>query len=144
MPNMQKFIATATVTVDALAHDIWALWVDVNGWTTWDHGIEKIQLHGNFKEGNSFTLTPQGGDPLESTIVSVTQGEEFSDEAVLPFGSLRTYHRMEPIGPLVKVTHEVVAEINAQDAGFFGREIWPHLQSGLSVSLNNLVDIVGN
>uniref|UniRef100_A0AAU2VBQ4 SRPBCC family protein n=1 Tax=Streptomyces sp. NBC_00003 TaxID=2903608 RepID=A0AAU2VBQ4_9ACTN len=141
MSDTQKFTASATVTADAKAHDIWALWADVNGWKSWDAGIASSELHGTFKAGNTFTLTPQGGEPMEITLKTVTQGEEFSDEIVAPFGAIRTYHRMEPIGQLVKVTHEVEAEIAADKAGFFGKEIWPHLQSGLAESLNSLAGI---
>ncbi|MFJ6915991.1 SRPBCC family protein [Streptomyces sp. NPDC101133] len=144
MPETQKFVAGATVTVDAQAHDVWALWADVNAWKTWDTGIESTVLHGNFKAGATFTLTPQGGEPMEVTVVTVTQGEEFSDETRLPFGTIRTCHRMEPIGARVRITHEVVAEVAADAVGFFGREVWPHLQSGVAESLGNVADIVGN
>jgi hypothetical protein len=144
MPDSQQFIASASVTVDALMHDIWALWADVNAWKSWDPGIESTRLNGNFKAGNSFTLKPQGADPMEVTIRTVTQGEEFSDETVLPFGSIRTYHRMEKVGRRVKLTHEVVATIEDDAVGFFAKEVWPHMQSGLSESLINVADIVGN
>jgi len=144
MPDSQRFIAAATVTVDALRHDIWALWADVNAWKSWDAGIESSRLHGNFKEGNTFTMKPQGGDPLEVSIVSVTQGEEFSDEAKLPFGTIRTFHRMEQVGERVKMTHEVEAEIDGDAVGFFAKEVWPYMQTGLSESLINIADIVGN
>jgi Polyketide cyclase / dehydrase and lipid transport len=144
MGDPQKFVASATVTVDAKMHDIWAVWVDVNGWKTWDAGIDSTQIEGNFKAGNSFLLKPQGGEPVTVTIKTVTQGEEFSDETVLPFGTIRTYHRMAKLGSLVSVTHEVEATIDPQSVGFFAKEIWPHMQTGLSESLNNLADIVAN
>jgi hypothetical protein len=144
MSEKESFVAAATVTVGARVGDIWAVWVDVNHWTSWDDGIEKIQLHGNFKAGNTFTLKPQGADPVECTIVSVSQGEEFLDEAVLPFGTIRTRHRLEPVGERVKITHEQVAEVNGDAAGFFGTEVWPNLQRGLAESLLNLADIVQN
>ncbi|CUU59342.1 Polyketide cyclase / dehydrase and lipid transport [Parafrankia irregularis] len=140
----QDFLASATVTVGANMHDIWAVWVDVNAWKSWDTGIESTKLHGNFKAGNTFTLTPAGGQPMEVTITSVTQGEEFSDETVLPFGTIRTSHRMEPLGGLVRLTHEVRAEIAEDAVEMFGVKIWPHLQSGLSTALNELAEIVAN
>ncbi|MFG2289517.1 SRPBCC family protein [Streptomyces sp. NPDC048595] len=144
MTETQRFVAQATVTVNALVHDIWAVWVDVNAWKTWDDGIDSTQLHGNFKAGNSYTLTPQGGPPLKVTLTSVTQGEEFSDETVLPFGTLVTHHRMEPLGSRIKVTHELVADIAGDSVPAFARDVWPHLQSGLSQSLVNLADLVGS
>lgn len=142
MPDTEKFIAAATVTVGAKQGDIWAVWVDVNAWKNWDDGIESTQLHGNFKAGNHFTLTPRGGEPLKVTLKSVTQGEEFTDEAVLPFGTIVTSHRMQPLGERVQLTHEVTAEIDSRMAAVFGKDIWPHLQSGVSEALNSLADLV--
>jgi hypothetical protein len=140
----QTFVAGATVTVNAKAHDIWALWVDVNAWKTWDPGIDSTELHGNFKAGNTFTLKPQGGEPMEVVLVSVTQGEEFTDETVLPFGTIRNRHRMAQAGSRVVVTHEVEAEIAADAVGFFATEIWPNLQDGTAESVKNVADILGD
>jgi len=142
MADTNTFVAAATMTTTASTADIWALWVDVRGWTNWDNGLERIEMKGNFKAGNSFELTPRGGEPITVNIKTVTQGEEFSDEAVLPFGTIRTYHRMETIGKRVKLTHEIHAEIASEAAGFFEKEIWPHMQSGLPESVNNIVGIV--
>jgi len=142
MPNKNKYIAAVTVTVDATVPDIWVIWTDVSAWNTWDHGIEQSKLNGSFRAGNTFSLTPRGGEPLEVTLKTVTQGEEFSDEAVLPFGSIRNFHRVEPLGRKVKLTHEVHAEINEEEAEFFEKNIWPHMQGGLAESVGNIANLV--
>jgi hypothetical protein len=144
MSDTQKLTASATVTVNAKGYDVWAVWADVNAWKAWDDGIADIRLNGNFKEGNSFTLTPQGGEPVEVTLKTVTQGEEFSDETLLPpFGVLRGSHRIEQVGEdLVQVTHELVAEIKAHHLGVFVKAIWPDMQAGLASAVNNIADIV--
>jgi hypothetical protein len=142
MPDTERFVAAATVTVDARAHDIWALWVDVRGWSTWDDGIESATPNSNFKAGNTICLKPRGGEAVIVTIRTVTQGMEFSDEALLPFGCIRNFHRMEAVGERVKLTHEVLAEVNADATAFFAREIWPHLQDGVVTSLANIAAIV--
>lgn len=142
MGERRAFFAGATVTVDAPAHDIWALWVDVNGWSAWDRGVDSSVLHSNFKQGNRFTLVPKGAPAVEVTITTVTQGEEFSDEANLPFGTIRSFHRMEPIGELVKITHEVEAEIDLECAPAFLQETWADMQRNISESLNDMIDIV--
>jgi len=146
MSDTQQLRASATVTVRAKGYDVWAVWVDVNAWKAWDDGIADIRLHGNFVEGNGFTLTPQGGEPVEVTLKTVTQGEEFSDETVIePFGVLHGYHRIEQVGEdLVQVTHELVAEIRSHHLGVFLKEIWPDMQAGLGSAVNAIADIVSS
>jgi hypothetical protein len=144
MPEPQTFFAAATMTVNAMMHDIWAVWVDVNAWKSWDPGIDSTEMRGNFKTGTTFTLRPQGGEPVQVLIKTVTQGEEFSDETALPFGLIRNYHRMEAHGHRVRITHEVEAEVTAGMESMFAKTIWPHLQGGVSLALGNIVDIVGN
>ena len=142
MSTKVKFYASYTATSDALAHDVWAIWTDVNNWKNWDHGIAHTEIKDSFKAGNTFSLTPQGGEPIEITLKTVTQGEEFSDEAALPFGTIRNVHHMRSVGTKLQLTHEIHADIEEESAGFFGKEIWPHMQSGLPEAVINLLSLV--
>ena len=142
MLNKIQFVASYTATTEATIHDIWAIWMDVNNWHTWDNGISKAEILGNFKVGNSFSLTPQGGKPVLVKLKTVTEGEEFSDEALLPFGVIRNYHKIEPNGKKVVLTHKIEAEINEDSSGFFQTEIWPHMQDGLPDSVKNIIALV--
>ena len=136
-----NYVASYTATAEASINDVWALWADVNNWDKWDNGIEKAVIKQNFKAGNTFSLTPQGGKPLDVTLTSVVAGEEFADEAVLPFGVIRNFHRINKDGKKLQLTHEVRAEINEDAAGFFDKEIWPHMQAGLPESVRNIIAI---
>lgn len=143
MSSKVKFYTAYTATTDAaLANDIWSIWADVNNWKKWDNGIEHSEILENFKSGNKFTLTPHGAEPIEITLKTVTQGEEFSDEAELPFGVIRNAHSMRKEGTKLQLTHEVYAEISEEAVGFFGKEIWPHMQAGLPEAVNNIISIV--
>jgi len=144
MSDTQKFVAAATVTVDALTHDIWAVWVDVNAWKNWNPGIDTVRMNGNFKQGTTISLTPSGGEQLEVVITEVAQGEYFTDETHLPFGVIRNHHRMEKVGDRVQITHEVVAEIGEEHVALFAKAIWPALQGDTSVGVLNIADLVGN
>lgn len=144
MSDVQRFEAAATVTVDALMHDVWAVWADVNAWTNWNPGIDAVRMQGNFRTGTTVTLTPSGAGPVEVVITDVAQGEYFTDETRLPFGVLRNHHRMERIGERVRITHEVVAEIAEEHVALFGKAIWPALQRDTSVGVLNVADLVGN
>lgn len=144
MSDRQTFLASATVTVDAALHDIWAVWVDARAWVTWDDSLEKVDINGNFKQGNSLTLTTRWGQVVEATLASVTQGEEFTAELALPTGVVRRTHRMERAGALARVTHSVSAEIELSHQEDFTAKLWPALQETLGTSLINLAEIVGN
>lgn len=137
-----NFVSSYTATSKANVHDVWSIWADVNNWSKWDSGIAQAEIRNNFKAGTVFSLTPQGGEPIEVELKTVTAGEEFSDEAVLPFGVIRNFHRVEKAGEQIHLTHEVRAEINADAAGFFSAEIWPHMQKGLPEAVHNILALV--
>lgn len=142
MAETERFFATETITVNANPADIWTIWVDINGWPRWDHGLESTKFSAPFREGSSFELTPKGGEALTVTLRSVTPGKEFSDEAILPFGMIKNAHRMRPVGDKVEITHEIDALINKREADFFGSEIWPHMRESLPEVLANIRQIV--
>ncbi|KZM75437.1 polyketide cyclase [Nocardia terpenica] len=144
MTERHRFLAASTATVVATRGNVWALWADVNGWTSWNTGIKASRLHGNFKQGSTFDLTLQGGLTAVGTIVEVSQGEGFTDETPTPFGVVRNDHRMAVFGDLVIVTHRVAADIDTAVAAEFGTGIWPGMQTGLYDSLAELVDLAGD
>jgi hypothetical protein len=144
MTTMTKFSTEATLAMNASQGDIWAVWVDVNGWSRWDKGLANTKMTERFVPGSTFELTPQGADPIEVTLKTVTQGEEFSDETVLPFGTLRNTHRMVVKDGKVEVTHGIEAEIAEEAVGFFSAEIWPHMEHGLPAALEGIREIVEN
>lgn len=141
MSHSVKFVASYKATTHASPENIWALWADINNWKKWDSGIENSELLTQFSAGNAFSLTPQGGEPIQVTLKTVTPGIEFSDEAVLPFGVLRNIHRIEQLGQQITITHEVHADIAQDASGFFSKKIWPHMQGGLPESVNNLISL---
>ena len=144
MTTITKFNAEATLAVNASQGDIWAVWVDVNGWTRWDKGLANTRMTERFVPGSTFELTPHGADAIEVTLKTVTQGEEFSDETVLPFGTLRNTPSIVVKDGKVEVTHGIEAEISEEAAGFFSTEIWPHMQEGLPHALEGIREIVEN
>ncbi|UFH50198.1 SRPBCC family protein [Pseudomonas sp. KNUC1026] len=141
MSDIHAFTCTVSMTAAATPADIWALWVDVGNWSGWDEGIECSRLVAQFREGGTIELTPKGAGPVTVELKTVTQGEEFSDETVLPFGTLKNSHRLEPLGDRVLITHTVQALINADSVGFFEDAVWPHMQGGVAESLGQLISI---
>lgn len=74
---------------------IWKLWSDVEGWGAWNAGIERIQLHGPFREGTEFTMKPPGQEAIRSRLVRVAPEREFVDETIVGDLTVRVSHRIE-------------------------------------------------
>ena len=102
-----------SIVVIAAPHRIWARFRNVEDWSSWNDGIEHVELHGPFAEGTTFTMKPPGQDALTSRLTRVIPDREFTDETVvgdvrvvvnhglteLPNASCRVSYRTEVTGP---------------------------------------------
>jgi hypothetical protein len=52
-----------SVETSATPDAVWRYWSDMVAWPRWNDGIEKIETHGPFAVGTTFTMTPRGGGP---------------------------------------------------------------------------------
>lgn len=75
---------------------IWALWTDINRWSSWNAGVAQAKLDGPFVVGAEFSMTPSGQDAMSSRLVHVEEGVAFTDETVLGDICVRVEHRIEP------------------------------------------------
>ena len=75
---------------------IWQLFADVPGWKAWNAGIDRIELHGPFATGTTFTMQPPGSEAFVSTLVDVRDREGFTDETVIEGTRVVVEHRIEP------------------------------------------------
>jgi uncharacterized protein YndB with AHSA1/START domain len=75
---------------------VWLYWSDMPAWPRWNDGIEKIEIHGPFAVGTTFTMTPPGEDPITLRLVEITPGRLFTDEMNGDDFVVRTVHRLEP------------------------------------------------
>jgi len=65
-------------------------------WPRWNDGIEKIEIHGPFAVGTTFTMTPPGEGPVTLRLAEITPGRLFTDEMSADDFVVRTVHRLEP------------------------------------------------
>jgi hypothetical protein len=142
MTEYTRFSVTHTEATTAQAAQIWALWQDVNNWPSWDVGLERCAIEGDFVAGNSFTLRPHGApDEIRAELVEVKPHEGFTDETRLPFGVLRASHAFSAGSDGNKVTHTIEADVAPEHAGFFAKEIWSGMEHGLPESVRNIVKV---
>lgn len=98
---------------------IWALFRDVAGWKRWNDGIERIELHGAFADGGTFTMQPPGVDAFVSTLHDVRENDGFTDETVIDGTRVRVHHRIETLAPgRTRIVY--ATEIEGPQAAEFG------------------------
>ncbi|MDI2129304.1 SRPBCC family protein [Yinghuangia seranimata] len=112
------------VETTASASAIWKLWADVDGWSTWNADVEKIDLRGPFAEGSEFTMYMPGQDPVTLTLGSCVENEHFVDRAEIEGLVLTTTHRIAQGGDgKVQVVYHMT--IDGPGADEVGAEIGP-------------------
>lgn len=113
------FFREFKTTTTASRATVWALWSDVNRWSTWNPGVEQATLVGPFAVGNSFSMTPSGQDALTTRLTHVEEGLSFTDETVLGDISVTVEHRIVPQdhGPLAIVYSARVTGPGAEHIG---------------------------
>ena len=91
------------------------------GVAAWNDGIEKLEIHGPFAVGTTFTMTPPGDDPVHMSLTEIRPGELFTDEADGGDFVVRTIHKLEPaddgrtrIVYRTEITGPAAAEIGPQ------------------------------
>lgn len=103
-----------TVTTTATPAAVWARWSDPTDWPSWDEGLAKVTLDGEFVVGARGELTVAGQPPLPYVLTEVRPGQAFTDETAMPGGVLRFSHRIEPAGDgRWRLTHRL--EIDGTD-----------------------------
>ncbi len=108
-----------SIETGARPEDIFALYADVPNWPRWDLGVSRVTIDGPFAAGSTGSLTPEGQDPVEYTMVAVTPNRSFSDETVLGDTRIRFGHVLEPLpGGRTRIRHSVsISGSGAEELG---------------------------
>jgi polyketide cyclase/dehydrase/lipid transport protein len=85
-----------SLTRDASPEAIWHVLRDVDGWVTWNDGIETIELHGPLAVGTTFTMKPPGEDAVTSVIAELEENRLFTDVTDLGELVVRVAHEIQP------------------------------------------------
>lgn len=114
MWNHQESIETT-----AAPTQIWKLFSDVEGWKSWNAGIESIQLHGPFVAGTTFSMKPPGEEAFTSTLIDVRENQSFTDETVIDQTRVIVRHEITPLdNGNCRITYST--EISGAAAAEFG------------------------
>ncbi len=111
----REFHATTT----APRSTVWAIWSDVNHWSTWNAGVEQAHIAGPFVSGAEFTMTPGGQQALRCRLSQVEPGVAFTDVTELGDICVTVEHRIESLdqGQLRVVYRAQVTGPGAEQVG---------------------------
>jgi hypothetical protein len=134
-----KFEAAYTATVTANRADIWAIWSDPGKWEGLDDGnLLADSSKGAFRPGSVIHLKLRSGQTVDVRLTKVLEGQAFSDETKLPYGVVRTEHKMEESGKNLIISYAIHAEIAEDSADAFSKEYWPNLLEGIPHQVHNV------
>lgn len=109
----------ASIETTATPAQIWKLFCDVNGWKTWNSGIESIEIHGPFAAGTTFSMQPPDAEMLTSTLVSVEENQGFTDETIVGDTRVLVHHQITSLAAGgTKITYRT--EVTGLDAAEIG------------------------
>jgi Polyketide cyclase / dehydrase and lipid transport len=127
-----------SVETIADADALWRCWSDVAAWPEWNEGIAKIEIHGPFAVGTTFTMTPPGEDAVHMRLTEIVAGERFIDEMDGGNFVVRTVHQLERLTDgQIRVLYRT--EITGPAADQIGPEIGPAITADFPDVLAALV-----
>jgi hypothetical protein len=110
----------------ARAQTIFEILRDVNRWSEWNPGVERIDLDGSFATGTAGVMVIPDQGSLSFRLAWVGEGQGFEDETEIPGAEVlvRVRHSLEPLAAGgTRITYSATVEGAAADA--LGPEIGP-------------------
>ena len=136
-----KTVGTATRVVEGITKEqVYSFWADVNNWTKWNDDIKSAELHGEFKEGNFFTLTLKNGQKVKIKLLKVEENKSFTDLTSFPLAKMYGIHEIiEKDGKI-----ELVATIKIE--GFLSflwtKIVAQNVADSLGSDMDKMIDLI--
>ncbi|MFT3715922.1 MAG: SRPBCC family protein [Gordonia sp. (in: high G+C Gram-positive bacteria)] len=116
---------------------VWAALEALHSGTRLGPESDDFVLHGPFATGTTLTVTPQGQEPMTSTIVELDPGHTYADRTEFGGLTLTFRHRLTPLEDGgTTVTH--VLEIDGPDADTMGPELGPQISDDFPTAMAEL------
>ena len=125
-------------TTTAAPEAVWAALRKLHSGTPIGPNSDAFELHGPFAVGTTLTITPQGQDSMQSTIVELDPHRIYADRTV--FGELELTFRHDlslTADGGTEVTHTLV--INGPDADEVGPQLGPQISGDFPEAMSELL-----
>jgi hypothetical protein len=126
-----------TATTPASPERVWAALEALHSGTPLGQNSDSFELHGPFAVGTTLTVTPQGQEPMESTIVELEPGRVYADQTRFGDLVLTFRHRLTPLAGGTRVTHTL--EITGEGAQEVGPELGPQISGDFPDAMAELL-----
>lgn len=125
-------------TTAASPSAVWGALEKLHSGTPLGPASDAFELHGPFAVGTTLTITPQGQEPMQSTIVALVPNAVYADRTV--FGELQLTFRHD-LAPTADggttVTHTLVIDGPGSDE--VGPELGPQISGDFPVAMAELL-----
>ncbi len=94
----------STTISDLSIEEIWAVWSDINQWTSWQDDLEYAHINGPFKTGETFDFKPKGAPKtLHLQLGEVTVNQQFTDITRFFLATMIDEHQLIQRGHDIKI-----------------------------------------
>lgn len=124
------------ILISAPVEKIFALYANVNGWSSWDPDVKTSSIEGAFVSGANGTLEPSKGPKAKIAFTEVVPNRSFTVKSRLPLCDMYFEHELSDSPGNTKVLHRVV--FNGPLSPLFGRLIGSQIRKGLPNTLQGL------
>jgi hypothetical protein len=73
---------------------VWAVWTDVEGWSSWQDDVEYAHLEGRFSQGAVIRFKPKGGPTVRIELIDVEAPSRFVDVTRFPLARMVDAHEL--------------------------------------------------
>jgi len=127
-----------TASTSAAPAAVWGALAALHSGTSLGPNSDAFELHGPFAVGTTLTITPQGQEPLQSTIVELEADRVYADQTVYGDLTLTFRHRLEFTSDGgTHVTHTL--EIAGEGADEVGPDLGPQISGDFPVAMSELL-----
>jgi len=117
---------------------VWAIWIDVRAWPTWNPGVGYAELDGPFDEGVTGTVHAVGGPTSTLKVLAIDPERSFVTEATERFMRLRFEHSLTDVDDgQLRVTHG--ARMTGPATPLMRRTVGRRLERSIPEALDALV-----
>ena len=118
-----------SVSVKAPPQRVWAIWMDVPRWPTWDTELKEASAAAPLAMDVEGKITPLKGPSSSFKVVSFEPGKQYAFETALPLAKLRITRFLTTNGDVTTFTHEV--EFSGFSSAVFASQFGPRFRSAL-------------